>query len=136
MCAVAVETYIDQPATSQIVHEITELGSTEQGLSTTATDRVISIKADNSQNTVATFLKFWDAIVANVTVGTTAPHWVVEIGPKVAGNADADGLQEITIPDGVEFTTAITVAATTTANKAGSTAPAKPFDVEIVTDAA
>ena len=136
MCAVAVETYIDQPATSQVVHQITELGSTEQGLSTTATDRVISIKADNSKNSVATFLKFWDKTVANVTVGTTPPHWVVEIGPNISGDPDADGLQEITIPDGIEFTTAITVAATKTANKANSASPTNQFDVEIVIDAA
>lgn len=134
--AVAVETYIDQPATSQLVHQITELGSTEQQLSSTATDRVISIKADNSKNSVATFLKFWDALAASVTVGTTPPHWTVEIGPKISGNADADGKLEIQIPDGVEFATAITVAATKTANKANSASPENQFDVEIVTDAA
>lgn len=134
--AVAVEAYIDQPATSQIVHQITELGSTEQELSSTATDRVISIKADNSKNSVATFLKFWDALATNVTVGTTPPHWVVEVGANVSGNTDADGKLEIQIPDGVEFTTAITVAATKTANKADSAGPTNQFDVEIVIDAA
>jgi hypothetical protein len=134
--AVAVETYIDQPATSQVIKKITDLGSTATQLSSTATDRVISIKADNSKNSVATFLKFWNSLAAGVTVGTTPPHWVVEIGPKVSGDDDADGIQEITIPDGVEFATAITVAATTTANKAGSTAPSSQFDVEIALDAA
>lgn len=133
---VSVETYIDQPATSQVVHKITDLGSTEQQLSAVATDRVVSIKANNSRNSVATILKFWDALAAGVTVGTTPPHWTVEIGPNVSGDDDADGMQEITIPDGVEFATAITVAATTTANKAGSTGPASQFDVEITTDVA
>ncbi len=134
--AVTVEIYVDQPATSQLVHQITELGSTEQELSSTATDRVISIKADNSKNSVPTFLKFWDALASAVTVGTTPPHWTVEVGPNVSGNSGADGKLEIQIPDGVEFATAITVAATKTANKADSASPANQFDVEVVIDAA
>ncbi len=130
--AVANEQYIDQPGTNQIIHNITDLSGKLQ--LSAASLKVMHIKADNSLNSVATTLKFWNLAAASVTLGTTPPHWVVTIGPNVSGDFDADGKQEIQFPGGITFGTACTVAATPTANKADSGAPTNQFDVEIGVD--
>jgi len=51
------------------------------------------------------FIKFYNATVANVTVGTTTPVLTIPLPPGAAANAYSD--------IGIEFDTAITVAATT-----------------------
>ena len=130
--AVANEQYVDQPSTNQIIHNITDLSGLLQ--LSAATLKIMSIKADNSRNSVATVLKFWNLASASVTFGTTPPAVVIVIGPNVSGNADADGKVEIAFPDGLEFTTACTVAASLLANKANTAAPANQFDVEIEVD--
>lgn len=130
--AVANEQYIDQPAGNQIIHNITDL-SGKLELSA-APLKVMSIKADNSRNSVPIVLKFWNLAAASVTFGTTPPRQVITIGPSVSGNADADGKSEINFPDGLEFTVACTVAATLLANSANTAAPTNQFDVEIEID--
>ncbi len=130
--AVANEQYVDQPSTNQIIHNITELSGLLE--LSAATLKVMSIKADNSKNSVATVLKFWNIASGSITFGVTAPAHVISIGPNVSGNADADGKMEIHFPDGLEFTTACTVAATLLANKANTAVPANKFDVEIEVD--
>ena len=64
----------------------------------------------------ARFIKFYNATAANVTVGTTTP--VLTIGVR-AGVA-----REANIPAGLEFDTAISVAATTGRTDADTGAPA------------
>lgn len=130
--AVDNEQYIDQPGTNQIIHNITDLsGLLQLGA---ASLKIHSIKADNSLNSVLVVLKFWNLTSANVTFGSTAPHQVIVIGPNVSGNSNADGIQEIQFPDGLEFTVACTVAATLLAAKANTAAPTNQFDVEIAVD--
>lgn len=70
---------------------------------------------DNTTNSGATtYFQFYDATTANVTVGTTAA--------KMALAVPGGGCANITPSDvGIEFTTAITIAATTTYG--GSTSP-------------
>lgn len=56
------------------------------------------------------YLKFYNATAANVTVGTTTPVLTL----PVPGNADSDGAGfTLSIPNGIAFGTAITIAATT-----------------------
>ena len=56
------------------------------------------------------YLKFYDATVGNVTVGTTVP----DLTFPVPSNGGTDGAGFVlSIPNGIEFGTAITVAATT-----------------------
>lgn len=55
------------------------------------------------------FLKFYNATAANVTVGTTTPVLTLAI----PGNSSDDVSGVFSIPHGIAFSTAITVAATT-----------------------
>jgi len=65
------------------------------------------------------YLHFYNATVASVTVGTTTPDLTFAIPTQ--GDANGAGFV-LTIPNGIAFGTAITVAATTTVG--GSTGPA------------
>ena len=56
------------------------------------------------------YLKFYNATVANVVVGTTVP----DLTFPVPANADSDGAGfTLSIPNGIAFGTAITIAGTT-----------------------
>lgn len=59
--------------------------------------------------TATRFLKFYNATAANVTVGTTTPVLTLAL----PGNATDDISGVFSIPQGIAFATAITVAATT-----------------------
>jgi hypothetical protein len=67
------------------------------------------------------YLKFYDATVATVVVGTTTPVLTIPI-PTQAASANGAGLV-ISIPNGIAFATAITVAATTGVADADTGAP-------------
>lgn len=60
--------------------------------------------------TAVRYLKFYDATVASVIVGTTVPDLTFPIPTQ--GDSNGAGFT-LTIPNGIEFGTAITVAATT-----------------------
>lgn len=65
----------------------------------------------HAMNTTAApvFLKFYDLAAASVTVGTTVP----DLTFLVPANADSDGAGfALSIPNGIEFTTGITIAGT------------------------
>ena len=70
----------------------------------------------NPDATNATFVQFFDATSANVTVGSTAPTFVIPLGPK--------GGCYLTCTNPLEFRNALTTACTATAtgNGAPSTA--------------
>lgn len=59
--------------------------------------------------TASRFLKFYNATAANVTVGTTTPVLTLVL----PGNSSDDVSGVFSIPQGIAFSTAITVAATT-----------------------
>lgn len=61
--------------------------------------------------TAVRYLKFYNATAANVTVGTTTPVLTFPI-PTQAETADGAGFV-LSIPNGIAFDTAITIAATT-----------------------
>jgi hypothetical protein len=65
------------------------------------------------------FLKFYNATAANVTVGTTTPVLTIPI----PGNSADDITGLISFPQGIAFSTAITVAATTGIGDSDTGAP-------------
>lgn len=85
-----------------------DLDETEEEVKATA-GQVYGIFAINTTNATL-FLKFYNATTGNTTVGTTTPVLTL----PVPGNNDTDGAGfYISLPVGIEFTTAITVACTT-----------------------
>jgi len=66
-------------------------------------------------NAALRYLKFYNATAANVTVGTTTPVMTLPLPPTTAGH--------VTFDDGVRFSTAICVAATTGLADADTGAP-------------
>jgi hypothetical protein len=65
------------------------------------------------------FLKFYNATAANVTVGTTTPVLTIAI----PGNTSDDVSGVFSVPQGIAFSTAITMAATTGITDADTGAP-------------
>ena len=102
----------DNGVTGLSTYRNAALQATKQAVSTAKT-RLYGLHVYNPNSTDA-FLQLYDALVANVTVGTTTPtatFWI----PALSGLDD----QTFTVPE--EYNTALVVAATTTVG--GSTNP-------------
>lgn len=85
-----------------------DIDETEEAVKATP-GQVYHISAFNT-TAAPLYLKFYNATVATVSVGTTTPVLTF----LVPGNADSDGAGFVMdIPTGIEFGTAITVACTT-----------------------
>lgn len=82
--------------------------------------RVKTIHA-GSKDAAALYLKFFDALAADVVVGTTVADWVILV--PIAGSID--------IPCDLEFVNGLTIAAVTTAPTAGSTGPVDANDLVV-----
>lgn len=96
-----------------------DVDESEDSIKTTA-GMLYNFAAINLTNALL-YLKFYNATVANVTVGTTAPLLTFPI----PGNNDTDGAGiTMNFPVGVVFDTAITIAATTSFADADTGAPA------------
>lgn len=76
----------------------------------------------HNPNAAISYVQFFNAATGSVTLGTTAPFMSVGI--------PANSRAALEIPAGVAFSTAISVAATTT--RTGSTAPSSPVDINIL----
>jgi len=88
-------------------HKNIDVDETEDAVKATA-GQVYWIHAINS-TAAPIFLKFYNATVATVVVGTTVP----DLTFPVPANADSDGAGfTLSIPNGIAFGTAITIAAT------------------------
>lgn len=81
----------------------------------TSAGRVYSYYFKNADASATAWVHFYNALIANVTVGTTVPVWSVEV--PAMGKADIS----LTVP--LSFATAITIAATTSPLHTVSTAP-------------
>jgi len=99
--------------------------SSDGGTALTATAQAIKASAGTlrgwyiyNPNTAAVFVQFYNAGTGSVTVGTTAPLFMITVPPGSATN--------VAWPDGIQFSTAITWAATSTA--AGAGAPSTALD--------
>lgn len=111
------------------------------GLSTsyqgTLGDTVVNIKASGGRlygveisnaNVVSEFLQLFDALAANVTLGTTVPKLSLAI-PKGASATDV-GIMDKVWDQGIEFQTAISAAVTTT--NTGATGPTTAVDANFM----
>lgn len=79
------------------------------------------VEVDNTANSAASFIKFWDA--AAPTVGTTDPMEMYKI--------TASKLETWIIPRGLVFGTGMSVAALTTGGTGGTTSPASAVIVRL-----
>lgn len=81
------------------------------------------IDCDNAANAAATYVKLWNTAAASVTVGTTAPDFIVfcPASTRIA----------VVLPVALVFGTALSVASVTTAGTAGTTPPTTPITVRI-----
>lgn len=89
--------------------------------------KIVSLELDNSLNSAATFFKMWDLASGSVTVGTTAPDWIIKVA--------ASEKPVINVPSAdtpFKFATAISWAAVTTAGTAGTTSPTSAFKVRAI----
>ena len=83
-----------------------------------------SIIIDNSANAAASYLKLWDLASGSVTVGTTAPDWIIKIAASVK--------KTIVFPEGLAFATALSAACVTAGGTAGVTGPTSDVDARLV----
>lgn len=74
-------------------------------------------------NATAAYVQFFNAAPGAVTLGTTAPFMSVGLAPTQANL--------VSLPLGIRFSTAITIAVTTT--RAGLTAPGATVDFDLFT---
>lgn len=91
----------------------TDLDETPVQAVKTTSGRVFGWHFDNTANSAKSYVQFFNAAVANVTLGTTTPYFAILVPAQGASDA------YMTVP--VEFGTAISIAATTTVT--GSTGP-------------
>lgn len=103
---------------------VAEAASTTPIAVSASSGTVYQIDVDNSNNSGAVYAKLWDVASGSVTVGTTAPNFQV----KVAGGERQSFSYG---PQGVAFSTAITLAATTDAGTAGAAAPSNSVIVKV-----
>lgn len=89
------------------IHRSIDLDESEEEVKATA-GTVYGVWFSNLA-TSTRYLKFYNATAANVTVGTTTPVLTLAL----PGNANDDISGVIALPQGIAFSTAITVAATT-----------------------
>lgn len=105
------------------LHKESALAGTVSGVKSSSLV-IHSIVADNALNGAVTFLKMWNVASGSVTIGTTAPDWIIPIPASVK--------RTMVFPEGLAMTTALTIAATTTAALAGVTGPSSSFLFEIL----
>ena len=86
--------------------------------------RLHAVEISNA-NVVSEFLQLFDALAADVTLGTTTPKLSLAI-PKGASATDVGIMDKAWGEEGVEFQTAISAAVTTT--NTGSTGPTTAVD--------
>ena len=95
------------------------LSNTKDSVTTAKNKKLISVAIYNPSNAAA-FIQFFDALAADVTVGTTTPEFVIGI-PTVR--------ELVALIGPANFETGIVVAATTTAT--GSSAPSAALQVAL-----
>jgi hypothetical protein len=98
----------------QTLYRNVALSNTDVAVKTSA-GRVYSWYFKNPHATDTAWVHFYNALIANVTVGTTVPVWSVEV--------PAGASKEIVFTIPLTFATAITIAATTSYDHTVSTAP-------------
>tara|TARA_R110000824_G_scaffold43107_3_gene126503 strand:- start:201 stop:563 length:363 start_codon:yes stop_codon:yes gene_type:complete len=90
---------------------------------TGASGRWWSIDIDNA-NAHTTYVRLWDNL--NPTNGTTDPDWILSVA--------ANTRKVVVVPSGASFLLGVSMAAVQDAGTAGTTAPAAPVVVKMVTE--
>ena len=102
----------------------TDLAETKDAVDATS-GTIHSVSVDNTANAAAvSYLKMWDAASGSVTVGTTAPDYIIKI--------PAATKRTVVFHDGLAYGTGLVVACLTTAGTAGTTGPTSDVVVEII----
>ena len=97
-----------------------DVGATVKTASTQA-DKLRQVYVDNRKNSTDVWLKIYDALIANVTVGTTVP-------PVYARVEARDELHFVS-PGGISFATGISFAVVTEGGSDGNTSPTNTVGV-------
>lgn len=111
------------PPSGAKIYQNTDLDGTISAVKASAAT-LYALIIDNSASAAISYVKLWDVASGSVTVGTTAPDWIIAIAASVK--------KTITIPEGMAFATALSAACVTTAGTAGTTNPTANVDVRIV----
>jgi hypothetical protein len=101
----------------------TDSNATKSGVKASS-GAMYSIIIDNTGNAAVTYLKLYDAASGDVTVGTTAPDWIIKV--------PASTKLEVLFPETIAFGTALTEASVTAGGTAGSTGPTTDVPVTIL----
>lgn len=85
---------------------------------------VYQLELDNTANGAATYCKIFNVAAGSVIIGTTAPDMTILVPAS----------EKITIvfPNGLTFSTALSVASVTTKVESGNTSPSSSFVVKMV----
>jgi hypothetical protein len=110
------------PAGTNIFRE-TAIGSTALAIKATSTT-LYYLDIDNTANAAISYLKLYNLASGSVTVGTTAPDWIIMIA--------ASTRLTIPIPAGTAFGTALAAACLTAGGTAGTTAPTSAVILQAV----
>lgn len=110
------------PANAKMFQE-TAIGATVLGVDAAA-GTLYMIDVDNAANASVEYLKLWDAGTGAVTLGTTAPDWIIRVPASTR-------VQTLFVASNT-FSTALSVACVTTAGTAGVTPPGSSVICRIV----
>lgn len=101
------------------VYQSSATGTSDNGVASSGA--LLVVEVDNSNNTVAAYLKLYDH--ASPTVGTTAPNWVFLCPANVK--------RTYSCPGGSAFTN-LSLACVTTGGTAGTASPTNAVTVRLV----
>ena len=91
--------------------------------------KVATINIDNIASNAITYLQLFDAVTANVTVGTTTPTAVFAVNTAAASNAV---VSHLTFNPPLYFKTGLVIAATTTATGSSNPSTAVPIVIQYI----
>ena len=98
----------------------TSVGTTVQDNVITGGGSIYWVIIDNTNNSAASYLKFWDA-TGSVTLGTTDPVMILK--------APASTKLQYSFPKGIAFGSGICYACTNSAGTAGTSAPSSAVSI-------
>lgn len=85
---------------------------------------VYALQIDNTANAAVSYVKLYDLAAGSVTVGTTAPDWIIKV--------PASTKVTLTFVDGLAFGTALSECCVTAGGTAGTTSPSSAVVVTII----
>jgi len=111
---------------SESIYQDTQMGNTPGGVKASSA-LVYSVIADNSANSVASYVKLYNQASGSVIVGSSDPDDII----LVPANQIVTVSFKTGALAGKSFGTALTVAAVTTGGTSGAVAPTNPVVVSV-----